>query len=161
MKQSPRNGVDDRSHVIFPRRLEDIADPRVKKVPGARHFPFCLAMYVPFGHNPHDFMERIRRQFPLLQFAAGNATLLSAVLGVALRRAKILSWLSVWALPNAGAPGFSAKRPFGKRTLWAGREVKTEIPALEYPCEILAFYGFYMAFSGLLARLEPFYTAAR
>ena len=66
--------------------------------------------------------------FFLLHFATGNATLLSAVLGVA---------------------------------LWAGREVKTETPALECPCEILGCYGFYMAFSDLLARLEPFYTAAR
>ena len=36
-----------------------------------------------------------------------------------------------------------------------------KIRALEYPCEILGFYGFYMAFSDLLARLESFYTEAR
>jgi hypothetical protein len=49
-----------------------------------------------------------------LYLAAGNATLLSAVLGVALRPGRILSWLLVWALPNTGASGTQCKAPIRK-----------------------------------------------
>ena len=37
MKQSPRNGADDRSQVLSPRCLDYATNPRVKKFPGARN----------------------------------------------------------------------------------------------------------------------------